>query len=62
MPVQYDLPRDEMKKVFMSLNGLLFTGGMLTLLPNTTYFQTAQTLWDWAISLNDSGTEISLLH
>jgi hypothetical protein len=43
---RYDLPRDELDYLFASINGLLYTGGSLSLLPNTTYYQTAKYLFD----------------
>ncbi len=37
--LRYDAPRDELTALLKSVNGVLFTGGGLDLLPNTTYYQ-----------------------
>lgn len=43
---RYDLPKEELDAKFAAVNGVLFTGGMLSLLPNTTYYKTAKYLFD----------------
>lgn len=48
----YDLPRSELDYLFDSINGLLYTGGSLSLLPNTTYYQTAKYLFDRSVTSN----------
>ncbi|KAH3744231.1 Gamma-glutamyl hydrolase A [Pelomyxa schiedti] len=54
-PIFYDAPQSELKRMWQSLNGILFTGGELTLYPNTTYFQTAQYLYDLTVDANLEG-------
>jgi len=55
VPIPYYAPDDVLKRLFDSVNGILFTGGDLTLRKNTQYHHTAQTIWDWAIAANDAG-------
>lgn len=55
VPVRYDLSKEELDKVFDSVNGVYFTGGNLALTENTTYFKTAKYLFDRAIKANDNG-------
>lgn len=49
------MPEATLSKLFSSVNGILFTGGDNTLLPDTQYYKTAKTLYDWAKEANDKG-------
>lgn len=52
---RYDMPEDKLETLFQSINGLLFTGGGLSLDADTQYFKTAQFLWNLAKAANDKG-------
>jgi len=55
VPIRYDERPDRIKELFNSVNGLLFTGGDLTLREDTKYFSTANLLWQMAKEANDKG-------
>jgi gamma-glutamyl hydrolase len=55
IPVPYDAPKDELFKLFKSVNGLLFTGGGLELKSGETYYDTSKYLWDLAMEANAKG-------
>eukprot|EP00051_Salpingoeca_urceolata_P034096 m.23506 g.23506 ORF g.23506 m.23506 type:complete len:211 (-) comp7205_c0_seq2:746-1378(-) len=61
VPIRYDTPTAELDDLLDSLNGVLFTGGGLSLLPNTTYYHTAMHIYKRAIAYNDQG-EVFPLH
>jgi len=50
VPIRYDTPVSELIHLFKSLNGILFTGGGLSLSLNTTYVKTANAIFDLATS------------
>jgi len=54
-PIFYDAPQSELKRMWSGLNGILFTGGELSLLPDTTYFQAAQYLYNLTIEASLKG-------
>jgi gamma-glutamyl hydrolase len=54
-PIPYDLPDADLKTLFSHLNGVLFTGGGLSLWPNTTYYKTAQKIYDMTLAANAAG-------
>eukprot|EP01106_Pelomyxa_sp_JSP_P010976 TRINITY_DN2892_c0_g1_i1.p1 TRINITY_DN2892_c0_g1~~TRINITY_DN2892_c0_g1_i1.p1 ORF type:complete len:312 (+),score=80.57 TRINITY_DN2892_c0_g1_i1:49-984(+) len=55
VPIMYDSPVGELHRLWSSINGILLTGGSLSLLPNTTYYQTAQYLYNLTIAANTAG-------
>jgi len=55
VPIPYYATEDVLKRLFDSVNGILFTGGDLTLRKNPQYMKTAQTIWNWAQIANDNG-------
>jgi gamma-glutamyl hydrolase len=54
-PIQYDASHAELDALFDSISALHFTGGGESLGANTTYFQTAQYLFNKAIQANRNG-------
>jgi len=54
-PVRFDLPDDDLMSLLQQVNGILFTGGENTLLPETKYFQTALKIFNYAKMANDKG-------
>lgn len=55
LPVPYDAPESELQTLLASLNGLLFTGGGLSLAPETPFFKAASFMWKYAMQANDKG-------
>lgn len=53
--IPFNAPPAVTDKLFAGLNGLLFTGGGLSLDTHTVYWKQAQYLWNKAIALNDAG-------
>lgn len=49
------MPKEELRELFHSINGILFTGGGLTLREDTEYYQTAKFLYHLALQANDQG-------
>jgi gamma-glutamyl hydrolase len=60
VPIQYDIPADDLYTLLGSINGVLFTGGDLSLEFNTTYVQTAKRIFDEVIKFNDAGVHFPL--
>lgn len=60
VPIPYDLPTDQLKTLHSYLNGVLFTGGGLSLAFDTQYYQTAQMLYDLTLAANDAGDYMPL--
>jgi len=54
-PVPYNANKSELDFLFAGLNGLLYTGGGLSLAFNTTYFQTAYYMYQKAVAANLNG-------
>ena len=50
--IPYSAPQTDLDKYINNLNGILFTGGSLSLLPNTTYYKTAKYLYEGVIASN----------
>ncbi|KNC83421.1 hypothetical protein SARC_04337 [Sphaeroforma arctica JP610] len=55
VPIRYNAPREELDELFSSINGLLYTGGDLSLKFDTPYYKTAHYLYNKAIAANDEG-------
>jgi len=53
--IPYDAPKETLQQLFSSINGLLFTGGELTLLLDDTYVENAQFLYTLALQAVDRG-------
>jgi len=53
VPVPFDMPHAQLRRLLSQLNGFLFTGGGLDLYLNTTYVQTAKFIYDFALSRKD---------
>jgi len=49
-------PKEDLRKKFKEINGLLIPGGDQLLFFNSTFVQAAQVLYDLAIEANDNGT------
>lgn len=47
--IRYDEPEERLQELFESVNGILFTGGGLSLEFNTTYMQSAKYLYDQVV-------------
>jgi len=55
VPIPYNADNDQLDYFFNSVNALLYTGGELTLSVNTTYYQTANYLFNLSLSANENG-------
>jgi len=55
IPIHYRTPKAELDELLSSLNGMVFTGGCLSLEDNTTYYQTAKYIYEKAIEFNENG-------
>jgi gamma-glutamyl hydrolase len=55
VPILYDLPKPEMRRRFMAINGLLLPGGGANLSPGHPFFDAAHYLVDLALDANDKG-------
>jgi len=55
IPIHYDTDEQELRHLFESINGVLFTGGEITDISNTPYGHTAKLLFRWAKEANDAG-------
>eukprot|EP01127_Copromyxa_protea_P009934 TRINITY_DN2384_c0_g1_i1.p1 TRINITY_DN2384_c0_g1~~TRINITY_DN2384_c0_g1_i1.p1 ORF type:complete len:315 (-),score=76.29 TRINITY_DN2384_c0_g1_i1:57-1001(-) len=53
--VRSDYPENELRTLFSSINGLLFTGGSRSLDADTPYFKTASLLFDLVKQANNNG-------
>jgi len=53
--IPYDAPRPVLDNIFQNLNGILFTGGGLSLADGTPYFETAKYLYQKALRANNEG-------
>lgn len=55
VPIPFDLPKDEIKKLLQSVNGVLFTGGEVPLREENRYMDSARFIFGQVVSLNDQG-------
>lgn len=55
IPIPHKASKDHLKELFFSINGIIFTGGDLSLLKNTTYYQTSLFFYNLAIEANKNG-------
>jgi len=55
VPIPYNTDEESLFNLFQSVNGVLFTGGGLTLGSDTPYFQACKNIWNWAILTNLNG-------
>eukprot|EP00466_Bigelowiella_natans_P008780 jgi/Bigna1/55007/estExt_Genewise1Plus.C_480036 len=55
VPIQYDLPEADLRKMFQSVNGILFPGGGANLANTTTYAKTSKLFIDLAIQAKNEG-------
>jgi len=53
--IRYDETPEKLEELFQSINGLLFTGGEINLFFNSSYVQTANTLYHMALKANQNG-------
>lgn len=60
IPIRYDVDEQELRRLFESVNGILFTGGEITDISNTPYGKNARLLFQWAVEANDSGDHFPL--
>lgn len=60
VPIPYDANATVITSLLSSVNGVLFTGGGLNLTPNTTYYQTAQLIFNTTIAANAKGVYFPL--
>ncbi|GAB4816247.1 hypothetical protein N2152v2_003293 [Parachlorella kessleri] len=55
VPVLPDMPRDEVKRLFESVNGFLIPGGAQDLRPGAPFYDTAEHMFNLTIKANDNG-------
>jgi len=53
VPLRYDMDKDSLNKLLPNLAGALFTGGGTDLVKGTPYYETARTVFDYAIAQGD---------
>lgn len=58
--IPHDADAATLDTLLDSVNGVLFTGGGLSLDPSTAYFQTAYTIFERVIAKNDAGVHLPL--
>lgn len=58
--IPYDSSREQLDALFAGVNGILFTGGGLSLQFNTQYYQTAHYLFEKVKAANDKGDHMVL--
>jgi len=56
VPISYNASDEELWRLFSSVNGLLFPGGLTWLWLDSPYVITARKLYNWAVEANDNGT------
>jgi gamma-glutamyl hydrolase len=59
-PIQFDVNVTSLDTLLGNVNGILFTGGELTLSPNSTYYKTADHIYQWVLKTNGAGTYFPL--
>lgn len=55
VPIRYYDNKDELRRVFSSINGLIWPGGLTWLYQDEPYLWTARQLFQWAVEENDKG-------
>jgi len=55
VPIPHNATQSKLQELFQYVNGILFTGGDLSLMPDTVYYQTALYLYNLAIAENNKG-------
>lgn len=60
VPIIYDQPQESLDNLQSKLNGVLFTGGSLSLAEDTTYYQTAKRIYENAKKFTDAGNPFTL--
>lgn len=58
--IPYNAPQDKFDELLANVNGILFTGGGLSLLMNTTYYQRAHAAYEYVLEENRSGRHMVL--
>lgn len=58
VPIYYDMPEEELLTLLTNINGVLFTGGGLDLINETTgvqhqYYKTARVIFKYALAQKD---------
>jgi len=56
VPIRFYVSDEELKRLFASVNGLIFPGGLTDLYPSDPYTLAAGKLYAWAKAANDGGT------
>lgn len=60
VPVIYDQPQQSLDALQSKLNGILFTGGGLSLAEESTYYRTAKRIYDNAVRYTEAGNPFTL--
>lgn len=60
VPIYYDSTQSELDSAFDHVNGILFTGGGLDLVPTNAYYKTALYLFQKVVKANDDGDKVPL--
>ncbi|PSC69860.1 gamma-glutamyl hydrolase [Micractinium conductrix] len=55
VPIRYYSSEQELRRVFKSVNGMIFPGGLTDLWMDSPYVVAARKLWQWAKEANDGG-------
>ena len=55
VPLRYDRPSSELHSLMDNLSGILYPGGGASLAPNSEFFISAKSMFDYAIHLNEKG-------
>jgi gamma-glutamyl-gamma-aminobutyrate hydrolase PuuD len=55
VPIPFNAPKEALLRIFNSVNGILFTGGMLDLHNGTDYFDNGLYLYKLALEANKKG-------
>lgn len=60
IPIKYDASTEEVDRILAKVNGVVFTGGELSLRPETKYFKTAKHIYSRTIEMNRRGIHFPL--
>eukprot|EP00899_Mesostigma_viride_P013063 jgi/Mesvir1/21758/Mv04163-RA.1 len=61
VPISFDAPRDEIKRIMRQINGVIFPGGSSSLDPDSQFFETATYIWELAVQFNRQGVYFPIL-
>ena len=61
VPIPFDGPHSTLQRLFNSVNGIMFPGGDADFTPGTTFYDSAQFLFNLTLAANDKGDYFPLI-